>query len=456
MIRKLMVALLMCLVAFPVVAQAMPAPDASSVLILDSTVSGGAGSVEAAQAALLGLTPVVVSPATWAGMTAAEFATYRALVLGDPTCGYPKSPYLDAAEGNRAVWGPVINGNIIVIGTDPVFHQFSGGTPLTKDGIAFAADEPAKTGLYVTLSCYYFDAASGTPVPLLDPFGLFTVVGQGGCPADSHIVAVHPAMSSSTDATLSGWGCSTHEGFVSWPSDFLVLAISEDVPSTFVAPDGSTGAPYIIARGETLSPILCGNGVLEATEECDDGNVLNGDGCSAQCKIEEPTLFCGDGVVTLPEQCDDGNNLDGDGCSAVCKFENKPPDCSGAYPDPSTLWPPNHKMVKVAVTGVTDPDGDAVMVMVTAVTQDEPLNGLGDGDTSPDGKINTDGTVDLRAERAGTKKVPGNGRVYHVGFMAEDSMGGKCAGTVSVCVPHDQGQGSVCIDGGPLYDSLTP
>lgn len=31
---------------------------------------------------------------------------------------------------------------------------------------------------------------------------------------------------------------------------------------------------------------VCGNGILEAGEECDDGNLINGDGCSSSCTIE--------------------------------------------------------------------------------------------------------------------------------------------------------------------------
>ena len=49
--------------------------------------------------------------------------------------------------------------------------------------------------------------------------------------------------------------------------------------------------------------IACGNGALEAGEQCDDGNALNGDGCDANCT---PSA-CGKGVVTPPEQCDDGS-----------------------------------------------------------------------------------------------------------------------------------------------------
>lgn len=33
----------------------------------------------------------------------------------------------------------------------------------------------------------------------------------------------------------------------------------------------------------------CGNGTIEGTEPCDDGNTVGGDGCSAQCQIESTT-----------------------------------------------------------------------------------------------------------------------------------------------------------------------
>jgi cysteine-rich repeat protein len=78
---------------------------------------------------------------------------------------------------------------------------------------------------------------------------------------------------------------------------------------------------------------VCGNGVMEPGEECDDGNQFDGDGCSAFCLVEAPQPVCGNGVVEAGEGCDDGNIIDGDGCSALCAVEQPPPDPNGLVPD---------------------------------------------------------------------------------------------------------------------------
>jgi len=66
---------------------------------------------------------------------------------------------------------------------------------------------------------------------------------------------------------------------------------------------------------------LCGNGKINPGEGCDDGNVADGDGCTAKCLVN----VCGDNVLWKgKEQCDDGNIISGDGCSKVCVNEIKP------------------------------------------------------------------------------------------------------------------------------------
>jgi cysteine-rich repeat protein len=59
----------------------------------------------------------------------------------------------------------------------------------------------------------------------------------------------------------------------------------------------------------------CGNGVLDAGEQCDDGNASNADACLANCR----NASCGDGFTrTGVEQCDDGNAINTDACLPGC------------------------------------------------------------------------------------------------------------------------------------------
>lgn len=135
-----------------------------------------------------------------------------------------------------------------------------------------------------------------------------------------------------------------------------------------------------------------------------------------------------------------------------CPPPNEPPDCSTVTPSPKTLWPPNHKFRLVTLGGGTDPDGDDVTLTITGVTQDEPVNGVGDGNTSPDAVAGTlPNTVRLRAERSGA----GDGRVYRIAFTGSDGQGGTCSGTATVAVPHDMGAGSTAVDSAPpSFDSF--
>merc|ERR1711871_633452 len=76
----------------------------------------------------------------------------------------------------------------------------------------------------------------------------------------------------------------------------------------------------------------CGDGFMSGWEDCDDGNLANGDGCSNICTIEDsytcdtatqPNFCgtCGNGIKEGLEECDDGNQVGGDGCSMVCNIE---------------------------------------------------------------------------------------------------------------------------------------
>jgi cysteine-rich repeat protein len=62
--------------------------------------------------------------------------------------------------------------------------------------------------------------------------------------------------------------------------------------------------------------VACGNNVREGSEECDDGNQIDTDGCTHLCMY----AICGDGFVQAgKEECDDGNDDSTDGCTIACK-----------------------------------------------------------------------------------------------------------------------------------------
>lgn len=75
----------------------------------------------------------------------------------------------------------------------------------------------------------------------------------------------------------------------------------------------------------TCQGAFCGDGFLQVgIEECDDGNNVNGDACSADCHLENlpaiipPVSVCGNGIVEADEECDDGNDIENDACANNC------------------------------------------------------------------------------------------------------------------------------------------
>ena len=114
--------------------------------------------------------------------------------------------------------------------------------------------------------------------------------------------------------------------------------------------DGETGGSDTGGTGgDGSSDPECGDDEVSGTEECDDGETADGDGCSASCAIEHgydcsgaPSVCsttCGDGEVAGAEECDDGGTADGNGCSASCVIEHgyacagEPSACSASCGD---------------------------------------------------------------------------------------------------------------------------
>ena len=139
---------------------------------------------------------------------------------------------------------------------------------------------------------------------------------------------------------------------------------------------------------------ICGDGIVVAGEQCDDGNFIDGDGCSFSCTVEpgwdctgspsDCMPVCGDGIVVFPkiitedssgslgEQCDDGNLTDGDGCDSNCDLT----------PVSETVGPGGTLTTDISGQGataalpvqasVTTPDGGTVSITVQNATLSAP------------------------------------------------------------------------------------
>jgi cysteine-rich repeat protein len=92
-----------------------------------------------------------------------------------------------------------------------------------------------------------------------------------------------------------------------------------------------------------VSPIVCGNSVIDPGETCDPPgqpgpNPLQPGNCLQSC------TYCGDGIVNNGEACDDGNGVNNDGCTNNCTL----PSCGDGIIGPGETcdppggqWPPN-------------------------------------------------------------------------------------------------------------------
>jgi fibro-slime domain-containing protein len=125
---------------------------------------------------------------------------------------------------------------------------------------------------------------------------------------------------------------------------------------------------------------LCGDGLLAPDEECDDDDTMNGDGCSSNCEVEDGYVcppggclpFCGDGIRTGGEECDLGSSPNPAACNN-CKLQpGYKCGLSGLGPCVATVCP--------NATAPTSPPGSAAYID-TAQANAEPGEGCDDGNT---------------------------------------------------------------------------
>jgi hypothetical protein len=141
-----------------------------------------------------------------------------------------------------------------------------------------------------------------------------------------------------------------------------------------------------------------------------------------------------EGVTTVAYSATDAAGNAGAPQEATVRLDFTAPEATG-LPADCVIWPPNHKMVQVAVVGATDalsgvPDGG---LAVSASSSDPQHPNRPDVAVTPDG--NGGFAVALRAERRGNS----DGRTYTITATATDRAGNTSTASATCVVPHDQG-----------------
>jgi cysteine-rich repeat protein len=232
---------------------------------------------------------------------------------------------LFSERGNSGTGNPVVD---ITVGFDGVTTNAGDLEVLVRDdtGVTYAE--------VIGTSCndgnwhlFTVTRNSGTITVYLDGSVQGSATGSG---ATSTITTSLRDLGREGNWVASGYG-NTDEQYLA--GSFDEYRISKTLRSVdWITTDYSTqktpGSTFT-EGGEALAS--CGNGVIDAGEQCDDGNIVSGDGCSTTCTIEsgwtcagQPSVChttCGDGIVAGTEQCDDGNTMSGDGCSGTCTVE---------------------------------------------------------------------------------------------------------------------------------------
>jgi len=245
-----------------------------TALINASTVAGGVTSEEAQIAMAQGYAVSVVTDSAWGAMTASQFGSYDLLIAGDPNCGTLPPGLVSSAP----VYGPVVlgtsggrtaAGNRVLVGTDPALHDYDGysapnarGT-IIRTGIAFAGKQPGTTGMYFDSSCganYYGQSTQTLSIlnALSSGSGTWTINSSPPCGGSVSLFASNPSFADLTTASLQGWGCSVHETFPTFKSDWSALAVATDTPTKpTCGVDHNTGAnacgqAYVLIAGSGI------------------------------------------------------------------------------------------------------------------------------------------------------------------------------------------------------------
>jgi len=198
-------------------------------------------------------------------------------------------------------------------------------------------------------------------------------------------------------------------------------------------PQANAGADQIVECTGSGGRNVTLNG-LSSSDPDGDPLTFSWDGPFGTASGPTPTVTLPKGINTITLTVSDGRGGSSSAVVIVNVVDTTPPVINAVTATPNLLWPPNHKMIPVAVSvSATDACSETTTCKILSVTSNELINGTGDGDMAPDWKITGNLKADIRAERAGS----GSGRTYSLAVQCTDESGNSSIKDVTVNVPHN-------------------
>ena len=153
------------------------------------------------------------------------------------------------------------------------------------------------------------------------PLAAAALLACGDDPPETLVPTTEPAgttTTASSSSSSSSSGEPDDDGSSSESSGSEAATSGEDEGASSSSSTSSGGDSSSSSGADTSTgAAVCGDGIAEGDEACDDGNDDETDDCTSACAPPA----CGDGFLQPGEECDDGNGAQGDGCDAGCAVE---------------------------------------------------------------------------------------------------------------------------------------
>jgi cysteine-rich repeat protein len=261
---------------------------------------------------------------------------------------FPDEFFYQLAEANMT--GPHGETFLMILALE---GSFAGGTPEDGQQVVFTRVRVRATGL-----------TPGATYTITYPYGVETITATSNLPRVIDFTRDIGGQAGVFTTVLNGdmgpflrWAAGSPPpaaGLVGNPT--ANQSVTGSACGTNIFKVEGPGLPAGGVQTNQFNPVIgrrhlpvCGDGYVDAGEQCDDGNTLNGDCCSSTCQIDPVGSACSDGNACTTA----------DACSGSTCVGGPPPNCNDGNACTADSCDPGTGCVNAKLTGTSCSDGNA-------------------------------------------------------------------------------------------------